>query len=1289
MPTIGSPLCPGSAPICSSHPDSVMYEEPMPNITSIFSCRCGSNADPEESCFYGCHHFAARKRLKLSTSELSDMEGLQFAAEVDDLSEGCKPDLCSSRCTKACCSCNVIKRTESYAAMQESLHSINRNYETFEPYETGFVTTPARGSSGYAQSSSLGGYMYVNEHGQMCGPYIQQQLYEGLSTGFLPEDLPVYPVVDGKLTNAVPLKYLQQIPNQGYIVPSILSSMASESSKIATHWPIHSETESPAQSSNLVPKQQLMSYQVAADVAQVQTADTRKTDGNQPVLTETLPSEESCWMFEDEEGRRQGPHSIAELCYWHHSSYLHDLVMIYHVNNKFGPFTLASLIDKWSRDIMENAAEPVHDDFSSLISFISDISEDISFQLHSGIMKAARRVLIDEIISSMIPDFIALKKTQKNLRPKPSNQLHNVIERKSYPVRDNAAISFHESKEMNSFQPADLMPTVVSQCGNFPELLSAAREMFYYDSMNVLWDFVFLDPIASYCEAWLKRKRRSKVPASSGSVVFHGQNMQKKDEMQSQMPLQMVSDPESSCNDIDFPPGFEPGTHNLESFSESQPNSEIAPVAASVETKSVSHANLLSGALTKIQGSVENELYVAAKISLFKYFEDVIKEEMTALLCLTMEGSSNEETVDAKEPIHPLDLSCSLELAADTTSCSPEPQDSFSTCYASAFERLSLPMATGLDDDEDTEEPPPPGLEDFSESLALFKKNKFHPSQSDECIPDISKYITVAVCRQKLHAEVLRAWPPLFSDALRKCFASWRGLRSAGSNMSSGMINLAEDITYANRQENASNSFEMLAEQSKKPGQLNDSDLHDESLMVGKYTYYRKRKIGKRKSGSLSASLPAESDRPLKKTMEISGGQQISKFMDNLVEVRVSGSDSQELGISENKNLLNAVLSASTSAHRGTDKFALSSQRVQTKRRTTRRVKAKNAQTKKLSGAIKSQNNISYNLINEVFPYDKLEDVSLLKKVSSEVDKCAENDVCDTSLLKEPELFCSSDVAKLKRLSRSKRKVEIDQKVISSEVCTLPTASSAKKRKQRQAAGWKLKPSSPCPKSDGCARASIDGWQWRKWSRNAPASERARSRRKHVLIRYFGSGSKESKSSCVKGPSARTNRVKLRNLLAAAEGAELLKINQLKARKKRLCFQRSKIHDWGLVALEPIDAEDFVIEYVGELIRRQISDIREHQYEKMGIGSSYLFRLDDGYVVDATKRGGLARFINHSCEPNCYTKVITVEGQKKIFIYAKRHISAGEELTYNYKFPLEEQKIPCNCGSRRCRGSMN
>lgn len=54
-------------------------------------------------------------------------------------------------------------------------------------------------------------------------------------------------------------------------------------------------------------------------------------------------------------------------------------------------------------------------------------------------------------------------------------------------------------------------------------------------------------------------------------------------------------------------------------------------------------------------------------------------------------------------------------------------------------------------------------------------------------------------------------------------------------------------------------------------------------------------------------------------------------------------------------------------------------------------------------------------------------------------------------------------------------------------------------------------------------------------------------------------------------------------------------------------------------------------------------------------------------------------------QPNCYTKIITVEGQKKVVIYSKRAISAGEELTYDYKFPLEDKKIPCSCGTVRYR----
>lgn len=93
-----------------------------------------------------------------------------------------------------------------------------------------------------------------------------------------------------------------------------------------------------------------------------------------------------------------------------------------------------------------------------------------------------------------------------------------------------------------------------------------------------------------------------------------------------------------------------------------------------------------------------------------------------------------------------------------------------------------------------------------------------------------------------------------------------------------------------------------------------------------------------------------------------------------------------------------------------------------------------------------------------------------------------------------------------------------------------------------------------------------------------------------------------------------------------------------------------------------------------------------------GSGSCYLFRLDDDYIVDATVKGSAARFINHSCEPNCYSRCITVDGEKRITLFSMRNLRAGEELTYNYQFAIEvdpELKIPCYCGSRSCFGTMN
>ncbi|XP_018412267.1 PREDICTED: histone-lysine N-methyltransferase SETD1B [Nanorana parkeri] len=169
-------------------------------------------------------------------------------------------------------------------------------------------------------------------------------------------------------------------------------------------------------------------------------------------------------------------------------------------------------------------------------------------------------------------------------------------------------------------------------------------------------------------------------------------------------------------------------------------------------------------------------------------------------------------------------------------------------------------------------------------------------------------------------------------------------------------------------------------------------------------------------------------------------------------------------------------------------------------------------------------------------------------------------------------------------------------------------------------------------------------------------------------------------------------RSEQRRLLSSFTGScdsDLLKFNQLKFRRKKLRFSKSHIHDWGLFAMEPIAADEMVIEYVGQNIRQVIADMREKRYEDEGIGSSYMFRVDHDTIIDATKCGNFARFINHSCNPNCYAKVITVESQKKIVIYSKQYINVNEEITYDYKFPIEDVKIPCLCGAENCRGTLN
>ena len=144
----------------------------------------------------------------------------------------------------------------------------------------------------------------------------------------------------------------------------------------------------------------------------------------------------------------------------------------------------------------------------------------------------------------------------------------------------------------------------------------------------------------------------------------------------------------------------------------------------------------------------------------------------------------------------------------------------------------------------------------------------------------------------------------------------------------------------------------------------------------------------------------------------------------------------------------------------------------------------------------------------------------------------------------------------------------------------------------------------------------------------------------------------------------------------------------LLSKQKNIQFGKSSIHSWGVFALEDIASEEMVVEYIGEYIDEKVANLREKLYEKQGY-DHYMFRVDDNLIIDATKKGNLARFINHSCDPNCYTRIINVNNTLRVVIYSKMQIKAGEELTYDYKFPIEDDKIVCLCSSRNCRGTLN
>ncbi|KAL5713686.1 [histone H3]-lysine(4) N-trimethyltransferase [Ranunculus cassubicifolius] len=1680
--------------------------------------------------------FIQRKRRKTST----DSASIVCIGEIGDgiSSSGSLED--DVHCPYS--SCDPKENLESHVSMEGSGNSANCVGAASQSCNTGAIHSDVVSGyvQPYVQPVSVSGWMYINECGQMCGPYIPEQLQEGLSTGFLPEELPVYPVVNGALIKSVPLKFLRQFPEHiatGFAywntnVPTVLGESTlgngSYTGQVTSNQQVKSAdcdatsivqsvsqltpsavnyngysyemqssnggiTNLPSTSAHHIPHVQqvtpstCVNYNIHAN--ETQSSNTEAAN----VATSSAPmsSQDSCWVFTDEEGRKLGPYSLTDLYSWHHYGYLRDSLTVYHMDNKFQPFTLISMVNAWKSGRLDNTAstETNVKDSSGMISLIGTISDKVSDELHSGIMKAARRVVLDEIISGIIPDFLATKKAQIHLKPDgpkeagkvyvsseqkgkavdeqicyivgnvahscplsdqsfPNKVPGNVVqEQNNCDVIDNPSISDQVRNPLedagvvvdkNDFtlvdpisSPSASRDNLLGESNGSPKSFSFTKQHIksrtsvnkmtqvswendcstssdvivssplrdrltidktpsehlqskksvgtyenytmalerirraYFDScMQVMWNAVFYEPVSQYSSSWRKRKRWTDCHILPNTPAITEQSNEYK--ASGPMVEQEQHEKEERFCEADYPPGF--GPEFKSSNIQAQPaisDVESCHLGGVIMKQSTSCATSRANKnITKVMESVESALHLSVQPAVYEYFKNFVGKEFSKAYNAVGDETNKDDNHPARScqtTAHgPLDEEPSarpkfpggsmplndVQTDAHLLSSVLRLEGSCSTHTLSPFERLGLPIVN-MNNCIESDEPPPPGTEDSLLPTLPSQNVKIHPPNSEEHYPKMSEYVSLAMCRQKLHDAVLEEWSAFFSNvSLRRCYRTWCDSRRQGAKQEAGksdrrkvtkspvepksfrdrshtrksseVSTAVEHNTYSRKKKNVrkklgSLSQCMATEDIRVPGiedseNLNLLSVASEALemepvdanhtisntlentplalngsapsisirkkrrsLLGKKKFSgvesqavqletvkvnpaignafvghavplvdvtsskssrKKKKVSRSVSeatvletvkvnpiidntfidtdfsttavtpsesvqkevGSLSPSMiivgiPAQEESTIQKfpgvvsealeletvnmNHTISNTLETKALVDGDTSLKGDSSSksiSKDLGSLLGKEMLSEIVCEAVEMETIEDRAAplvdgASSESVlkmleslstcmpvedtgtcSQEELITQQFLAIESEAVKLvttnvnrtiactvddtiqslvddgsSECVREEvgslsqlmaaNDTGFLCLQETQHAVQLDGVNLAidntvpERVVCSIDGTSSESTIEKRLTDESsrpmkmEGDQSKDIALVfptSKQSRPKRKFPInDVPTGPQKVLKLSGVSASKKSKTKQLAQRKINSSKSrkvdsFPQSDGCARSSIRGWDWRKWSTKASPADKALARgTKTAPIKFRGSKPNTSQMSNAKGLSARTNRVKFRSLLAAAEGADLLKVTQLKARKKRLRFQRSKIHDWGLVALESIEAEDFVIEYVGELIRPRISDIREREYEKMGIGSSYLFRLDDGYVVDATKRGGIARFINHSCEPNCYTKVISVEGEKKIFIYAKRQIFAGEEITYNYKFPLEEKKIPCNCGAKRCRGSMN
>lgn len=138
------------------------------------------------------------------------------------------------------------------------------------------------------------------------------------------------------------------------------------------------------------------------------------------------------------------------------------------------------------------------------------------------------------------------------------------------------------------------------------------------------------------------------------------------------------------------------------------------------------------------------------------------------------------------------------------------------------------------------------------------------------------------------------------------------------------------------------------------------------------------------------------------------------------------------------------------------------------------------------------------------------------------------------------------------------------------------------------------------------------------------------------------------------------------------------------------CFQlriaHSRIDRYGVYACEPIPRGRKVIEYTGKRASRRGCRPRLHRRDRRrDLRRTYLISVNRRWVLDGAAGGSGAEFINHSCEPNLHPRTFCGH----VLLFSVRNIRRGEELTWDYKAPKDEEHTPCRCRSPFCRGTLN